>query len=588
MKPSLDRTAFDRIDRKQAYLDQPNLAASFLALFPLEHNADYRLLIEELFYRLELGETSLDLAAFAQQHGLEEQALLSSLTNSGWLKAEESGLLVYQKPYLQFQSFYHQETTLACWIKHQSQPLGLPAEQEQQAKDFLAKLAFKPHQEEALFACLEQKMLLLAGLPGSGKSWFLSRFALLLAFFSYHSQQPTRLVLAAPTGKASHRLAELFNTAQQELFEQALFPAAFRDFLNAHNRRFRVDFLTLDKLLQTPLRPYYTLPTEPLGYDFVVVDECSMASTSQLYRLVSRLGPSTHLVLVGDPYQIPPVKGGNFFSQAFLTLQQKPQYQHLTLEFSANLRQEGAQQETPSQLVRLIRAMPKETLTPADFEASELQTSDSSLIWERDSKKIASWQKAWLGWAAEIAQTRQLEELRPKIESRAIVCFRADGDFGARTINQQILAGLRPLLGLKKIEPFHGMPFMIEKNDYSLGLKNGDRGVFFQEEGESKLRAFVFGAELEPDEPAQAFEIEEIGQFSPAYAFTVHKSQGSEYSSIWLLAAEEDSRLNQKNLLYTGLSRAKRQVSLLASEKALEKCLRNPIQTLESLDRFFR
>ena len=141
---------------------------------------------------------------------------------------------------------------------------------------------------------------------------------------------------------------------------------------------------------------------------------------------------------------------------------------------------------------------------------------------------------------------------------RRILCGLREGPSGVDGINRLAQAHLRRL---RHIGPetlyYAGMPLLITRNDYSLGLFNGDSGVLWPDD-QGQLRGWF----SQEGGGLRSFSLARLPAWQPAYALTVHKSQGSEFDQVLLLLPQEDAPILTRELLYTGLTRARRRLTL--------------------------
>jgi len=123
---------------------------------------------------------------------------------------------------------------------------------------------------------------------------------------------------------------------------------------------------------------------------------------------------------------------------------------------------------------------------------------------------------------------------------------------------------------------YHGMPLMITENDYSLNLFNGETGLVFNE-NDLKVCFSIDDGEIRRVTPAR------LPAYVPAYAMTVHKSQGSEFDHVVFVLPESDSRILTRELFYTAVTRAKNKLTVISTEKAVKYCLSNKIHRTSGL-----
>lgn len=164
------------------------------------------------------------------------------------------------------------------------------------------------------------------------------------------------------------------------------------------------------------------------------------------------------------------------------------------------------------------------------------------------------------------ASTSELTAVFSKIFENRILCAVRSGPYGAETINYHICKRLRSTFAAGADVRFHGSIIMISENDKSRDLYNGDTGLLVKDRNSKHLRAI-----FQHGEGFRSFSIHGLPAFTSAFAMTVHKSQGSEFERILMaLPDDKEHRLLTREILYTGLTRAKKQACLLSTDACLE------------------
>jgi len=162
-------------------------------------------------------------------------------------------------------------------------------------------------------------------------------------------------------------------------------------------------------------------------------------------------------------------------------------------------------------------------------------------------------------------------EVLEKLETFKILCTNRQGPNGVIQINHQIEKELSKKGLIQSNMPFyHGRPIMITRNDYQLGLFNGDVGIVLKDIENNQLQAFFPSY----DEPFRTFLLYRLPEHETAYAMTIHKSQGSEFDEVLILLPEQLSPFLTRELIYTGITRARQRVKIWGNEALfLTACL---------------
>ncbi|MBA0049694.1 ATP-dependent RecD-like DNA helicase [Streptomyces sp. AJS327] len=381
-----------------------------------------------------------------------------------------------------------------------------------------------PEQEEAVRLALTSRVAVLTGGPGCGKS-FTVRSVVELA-----RAKRAKVVLAAPTGRAAKRLAELTGAEAS----------------------------TVHRLLE--LRPGGDAAYDrdrPLDADLVVVDEASMLDLLLANKLVKAVAPGAHLLLVGDVDQLPSVGAGEVLRDL---LDERGPIPAVRLR---RIFRQAQQSGVVTNAHRINSGTPPVTQGLPDF----------FLFPEEDTEEAGR-------LTVDVAARRVPAKfgLDPRRDVQVLAPMHR-GPAGAGTLNgllQQAVTPARPDLPEKR---FGGRIFRVGdkvtqiRNNYEKGANgvfNGTVGVvtaLSQEEQTLTVRT-------DEDEEV-AYDFDELDELAHAYAVTIHRSQGSEYPAVVIPVTTGAWMMLQRNLLYTAVTRAKRLVVLVGSRRALGQAVRS-------------
>ncbi|GGP58200.1 SF1B family DNA helicase RecD2 [Streptomyces abikoensis] len=380
-----------------------------------------------------------------------------------------------------------------------------------------------PEQQEAVRLALTSKVAVLTGGPGCGKS-FTVRSVVELA-----RAKKAKVVLAAPTGRAAKRLAELTGA----------------------------DASTVHRLLE--LKPGGDAAYDrdrPLDADLVVVDEASMLDLLLANKLVKAVAPGAHLLLVGDVDQLPSVGAGEVLRDLLAPGSPVPAVR-LTRIF-----RQAQQSGVVTNAHRINSGVPPITQGMADF----------FLFVEEDTEEAG---RLTVDVAARRIPARF--GLDPRRDVQVLAPMHR-GPAGAGTLNgllQQAVTPARPDLPERR---FGGRVFRVGdkvtqiRNNYEKGengVFNGTVGVVTAlDEVEQRLT-------VRTDEDEEVgYDFDELDELAHAYAVTIHRSQGSEYPAVVIPVTTGAWMMLQRNLLYTAVTRAKKLVVLVGSRRALGQAVR--------------
>lgn len=402
---------------------------------------------------------------------------------------------------------------------------------------------------------------IITGGPGTGKTTTVAKILNIL----YDIDPALKVVLAAPTGKAAARLAESLRNFKNEKF-QSLSPG------------------TIHRLLKSKRdSPYFHHnAANPLNYDVVIVDECSMIDVALFAKLLDAIGPTTRLILLGDKDQLASVEAGSFFgdlcqAQGALNLFSKerielinrfgahltkehesaadkhPLFQHLVeLKRSHRFSDDKGIGKFSKAIIRNDKAGILEFLKPGADEQVMIDQVYSKELFEQF---IA-------GYEAFITEPDVLRALQ-KMNALRVLCAVRQGDQGLYTINKAIEKYLHDKkLISAKMEFYANRPIILTRNYYEHNLFNGDTGIIRPDANGVLMAWFEDGqGELKAVLPGYLTDAETV------FAMTIHKSQGSEFNEVLVILPQaSEVAILTRELLYTAVTRARSKVYVQGSE----------------------
>lgn len=417
-------------------------------------------------------------------------------------------------------------------------------------------------QRLAAAQAVRRRLAVISGGPGTGKTTTVVR--LLAALLEQPGGANLAIGLAAPTGKAAARMAEAIRNAKAQLPVAEAIRAALPD-----------EARTLHRLLgsrgDSPRVRHDA--TNPLPLDVLVVDEASMVDLALMAKLVEALPPRARLILLGDKDQLAAVEAGAVFAELCegrgfdaraaadlerLTSQAVPiQAPRSRLGDAVVLLTHSHRFAGDSGIGELARRI---NAGDAPGTLALLREGAAELLWNAEPSAAALVERLEQGYAAYLQAAREGD---PAAAFAAFNGFRAltaqrEGAFGVAGLNEALEARFKRRLGVASRERWYpGRAIMVRQNDYALGLFNGDIGLCLQS-GDG-LRVFFEG-----EQGFRGFAPARLPSHDSAFAMTVHKSQGSEFSEVLLALPEQPSPLLTRALLYTGITRARQRVELWA------------------------
>ncbi|WP_263264530.1 exodeoxyribonuclease V subunit alpha [Pseudomonas sp. RIT-PI-S] len=472
---------------------------------------------------------------------------------------------------------------------------------------------------------------IITGGPGTGKTTTVVRLLALLQGPRVEANRPLRIRLAAPTGKAAARLTESIGLQVQGL-----------NVAPAVKARIPTEVTTVHRLLgsRPGTRHFRHHRGNPLPLDVLVVDEASMIDLEMMANLLDALPASARLILLGDKDQLASVEAGAVLGdlcrdaeQGFYTAQTRAWLEAIAgeslaaAELSEGRADEHAlaqqlvmlrysrrfgegsgigelarcvNQQRPEDARRVLADRAFEDVATCRLQGEHDQALERLLLngaargtsgargyrfylgvlrEQRPAATADLADPAWLAWAGNVLQA---------FDSFRLLCAVRKGPWGVEAVNQR---ATRALYASGLIESDHhwyeGRPVLMTRNDYGLGLMNGDIGIALrlpEAEGSSRLTLRVAFPRNDGQGGVRFVLPSRLTDVETVYAMTVHKSQGSEFEHTALVLPDALNPVLTKELIYTGITRARRWFSLIEPRPGVfEEAVRRRVRRLSGL-----
>ena len=403
-------------------------------------------------------------------------------------------------------------------------------------------------QFEAACKALQYPVSLISGGPGTGKS-FTAVEIIRLFLTSLPSRSADRVLIkvAAPTGKAAALLEKRILIEIGPLAQ-------------------RIQCGTLHSLLCLRSRESLHPRDFTLFADLLLVDEASMIDAKLFSLLLSSLRAGGRLVLMGDKDQLPPVESGGFFSDL---VELAPFFSLPATILKKSLRVER------KELLGLAEAVLLGTLPDNPW---------TFLIHHPEEVVQKVWAKCQESFSFPVHDSFDPKEALHALEQfRVLSCMRK-GPLGVDALNRKVLDRFLNRLSL---EQRWAVPILIVKNDYPSGLMNGETGLLVAKvsslkKGRFDLEDGAYFWDKEQEGILRYFSAAELPSFELGYCLSVHKSQGSEYDSL-ILVVPAGSESFGRQVLYTAMTRAKKDLLILAEEAPLSALLKQSSRKISGL-----
>ncbi|HWQ25846.1 MAG TPA: exodeoxyribonuclease V subunit alpha [Chlorobaculum sp.] len=404
-------------------------------------------------------------------------------------------------------------------------------------------------QRQAASVALKRRFSVISGGPGTGKTSTVVRILCLLLEQPDGLQQ--RIAMAAPTGKAAARLSSSIVSIRDSL------PCS-----DEVKRAIPEGVTTIHRLLGTlpGSSGFRHSARNPLPYDTVIVDEASMVDLPLMTSLMTALLPDARLILIGDKDQLASVAAGAVLGDICRAGESEGSaVGKCVTVLEKNFRfSEGSGIADLSSAVNAGDA--REALRLFDDNDMRRIAIEPSPAREAVLTRLAG--PVLDGYRGFLEAQDPAEALR-RFERFRILCALRESIWGASGMNH---AAETLLASAGLVRPggvfYRGRPLLITENDYGHRLFNGDTGIILTDPDRGTLRAY-FAA---PDGSVRSIPPEFLPKHETAFAMTVHKSQGSEFDRVLLILPPEDKALLTRELIYTGITRAKESIAVWSDE----------------------
>jgi len=443
-------------------------------------------------------------------------------------------------------------------------------------------------QKVAVAAAALKRFVVISGGPGTGKTFTVAR---ILALLQYLAGGSLRIGLVAPTGKAAVRLQESITSARQTL------DADLADNVPAETR-------TIHRLLgyMPDSGGFRYNKNNLLHLDLLVIDEASMLDVPLMAALFEALPAGTRVIMVGDRDQLTSVEAGSLFGDICSSGQPawSAGFCEKVRELAGWAPEPGGTEESFADSVVLLRTSYRfEKKEGISGMANAVNSGNRDLLKEMQGKEYADLQlipqednKGEHDFLAEHLRAGFMgcfaaqgpAEALAALTAFRVLCAVREGPSGIGSINTYAERIFRRHGFIGDGEQWYrGRPLIIRSNHYGLRLFNGDTGVVWPD-GKGKLWAWF----ARPDGSLHQVPLSRMPEHDTAFAITVHQSQGSEFIQVLLLLPAVDSRVLCRELVYTGITRAREKLLLCADWEILEKSVQQRVVRYSGLEERLR
>lgn len=490
-------------------------------------------------------------------------------------KADEIAPLILESPRLYLGRFWHYEKQVQQAILKRLQ-WSDDIDERQLAQGLNRLFPVKPDkaapdwQKLACALAVGRQFAIVSGGPGTGKTTTVVKILALLI----EQNLDQRIGLAAPTGKAATRMMESIRERKTEISVDAEIRDKIPD-----------EACTLHRLLEYDGRGFGIDQNNPLPLDCLVIDEASMIDLPLMSRILTALPDAARLILIGDRDQLASVEAGNVLADLTGNGQEivySPSIaQKLTDLGSSGPCQISTDQHAPgiANSIALLRKSYRFDSSGSIGKLAALvnrgEARQAIILLESDSLDHVEWHEPDNNEIATEVIKKAVDHYQSYLLAHSpdqaleyfdrfrILCAIQQGPTGVIECNRRIEERLFPKRNHGESTVFHGKAVMITVNDYESGLFNGDVGLFWKDQ-DGRVRAWFRNA----GDDIRDFPIHALPEYVPAWAMTVHKSQGSEFEKVMLiLPGEKSTSVVCRELIYTGITRCKNSILIHSNRK---------------------
>lgn len=452
-------------------------------------------------------------------------------------------------------------------------------------------LAPNTMQQLAIDKSSQHALSIIIGGPGTGKTFTVAKLVTTLQKGHEHKRKqdpnlpPLSITLTAPTGKAAQRMQESLRISLQKSLQD--------EEITLDNAK------TLHRLLgigSDGIPRYHA--KNPLPDDLIIVDEASMLGLELASQLVDAIKPTGRLILLGDANQLAAIDAGSVLSDLCAVTRLQPYITELTEskrfdsnsvvgQFALAIQQNLPAPKKIKLIQRLLQPIdlkslnPSQNVNPPDLadkkQPTKQQTANipfypidasSSLpaVFSQLAKPYHPFfalMQQWYSKPVNIFEANSRKGLFEIFDSYRILCAGHQGQLGTQSINQKMSLAFTEFSKITRTKAYfyHGLPIIIQNNDYQLGLFNGDIAICLLYQGQ------LYACFAEKVIPIQRLSRESCDY---AYAMTIHKSQGSEFHTVAICIDKAHTRLLSQALIYTAVTRSKSALSIYSAKENFE------------------
>ncbi|VFP77868.1 exodeoxyribonuclease V subunit alpha [Buchnera aphidicola] len=496
--------------------------------------------------------------------------------------------LVLERKRLYIYKYWYSETKIIEFIYHQS--LKFNTKNLKKYKKIIKKYCSKNvdyNQSMAIQKALLNKICFIIGGPGTGKTSILAYLVLVLI---KKTKKKINIQLSASTGKAAAKLTQsiycILNKKKMNKDEKMSYPkigVTLHSLFNIQKKN--------NQCKNLHIKTYKKI-------DVLIIDECSMIDLNMMDIIVTNIKKKTKIIFVGDVNQLPPIENGSVLKE-ICNVEYQRYYKNTQFKKLDTINNQKKKKQYISILKKKYRFIKNSGLNNLinllekkkyfnisnfykekypDIICKSLHTQSEYLDM---LKKIKKYYEKYIQFLKKKSNPKKIIQ---KFNKYQVLCAVKKGIYGTKKINKyldQCFFYKKKKNPRKKNFFYHGKPLLIKKNNTSLKLMNGDIGICLVIKNKIKVCFILPNQKIHMVDPYILFD------YDSAWCITIHKSQGSEYSSVQVIIPNNSYSILSKELFYTAITRAKKKITIYSNKEIIKFMIKKKKKRYSGLSKKF-
>ena len=593
---------------------------SILTHFLLSHHLDKSEETQTLFTALEdallKGSSCLNLQSYCDEYSIELESVITLLqpniegsavashdVDTELSKLPVAPLILYAGTLLYYHRYFYYESSIADKLLTLSSFSAYSKSSTEIRSQVLLKLLFQEDQENpedknlqevAASIALDKNLLILSGGPGTGKTTTVVKILALL----HHEKRyinAEEVLLIAPTGKAANRLSESIQSGKEWITQKLSKDSTIHN-LSSLLEALPTESSTIHRAigLGGSLKAAKYNQSNPLPQKVIVIDEASMIDLTLMHQLFLAINKETIVIILGDQNQLASIQVGTVMADLIeiantMDSSLSDCHVHLvkTYRNSGTIKAacDAIAKGDSNNLIKYLTASPIELNTEIEINTA-LKPLPSDLLTALTPLVETHWIPILNNKSAS-----DLEKIQA-LEKFKILCPTRSGRYGLDNVNR-VVEHLFQQAGIKQDHQYYmGKTVMVTKNNHDLGIYNGDIGILVpmdSDHSDNDPTSIHYGIFFDKEHITAPLSVALFPEMETAWALTIHKTQGSEYENTLIILSDQESaeKTLSRELIYTGISRAKSHATVWADVATLKLACQNTIQRASGIYHHF-